>query len=452
MGRLFWKIFLWFWLTLILIGAAVSWGTAIYIQNSDAFQQRDFFSRYVNNRVESLRQVLYYGGAEAASQLLKNKKLQSRNLRLYVVNEDNQDILGRTFSKSSPGFIEHQPVEASDGHTYKIITAQRSRANRSALTMMLRPFRRSPAIYFLWFGIALFMSGLVCFGLARYMSKPIRTLQVAARNFSQGKLDTRVGKLIGNRRDEIADLGQDFDQMAARLQSLINNQRQLLSDISHELRSPLARLHLAVGLARKKAGSEVEAEMLRIEQETNRLDDLVGQSLTLSRLDAGAAYPKDDFIDIVELLEDIIKDCDFEAKSKNKQVSFNYKQSWTVNANVELLRRALENIIRNAIHYTAINTKVDVTIEAIQDQNKDNAFEVSVCDQGKGVPEDKLDSLFEPFVRISEARDRDSGGYGLGLAIAKRAIEFHQGSIVASNRKTGGLCVEIILPINASTE
>lgn len=446
MGRLFWKIFLWFWITLILIGGAVSWGTAIYIQNSDAFQQRDFFSRYVTNRVESLRKILYYGGEEAASEFLENKKVKSRNLRLYVVTEDNQDILGRTFSETSPGFREHLPVEAEDGNTYRIYTAQRIRANRSTLSMMLRPFRRSPAIYFVWFGIALFMSGLVCFGLARYMSKPIRTLQSAANNLSEGKLDTRVGKLIGNRRDEIADLGQDFDRMAARLQSLINNQRQLLSDISHELRSPLARLHLALGLARKKTGTDVEAEMQRIEQETNRLDDLVGQSLTLSRLDAGAAYPKDDFIDIAELLEDIIKDCDFEANEQNKKVVFAHQQSWTINANVELLRRALENIIRNAIRYTETGTSVDVTLEAVDAKS----FGVSICDQGKGVPEENLESLFEPFVRVSEARDRESGGYGLGLAIAKRAIEFHQGSINASNRQQGGLCIDVILPVNKS--
>lgn len=454
MGRLFWKIFLWFWITLILIGGAVSWGTAIYIQNSDAFQQRDFFSRYVNNRVESLRQILYYGGEEAATEFLENKKIKSRNLRLYVVNEDNQDILGRTFSETSPGFREHPPVEAEDGSSFRIFTAQRSRANRSALTMMLRPFRRSPSIYFVWFGIALLMSGLVCFGLARYMSKPIRTLQSAAKNFSEGKLDTRVGKLIGNRRDEIADLGQDFDRMAARLQSLINNQKQLLSDISHELRSPLARLHLAVGLARKKTGTEVEAEMKRIEQETNRLDDLVGQSLTLSRLDAGAVYPKDDFIDIAELLEDIIKDCDFEAHEQNKKVTFEHQQSWTVNANVELLRRALENIIRNAIHYTKTDTSVNVTLDALANKKPGadsiDGFKVSICDQGEGVPAENLQSLFEPFVRVSEARDRDSGGYGLGLAIAKRAIEFHQGTISASNRKQGGLCIDVVLPVIAS--
>lgn len=441
MGRLFWKIFLWFWITLILIGGAVSWGTAIYIQNSEAFQQRDFFSRYVNNRVESLRKILYYGGSEAASEFLSNKKIKSRNLRLYVVNQENKEILGRSFSESSPGFREHPPVTALDGNQYQIFTAQRHRANKSAIKMMMRPFRRSPEIYAVWFGIALLMSGLVCFALARYLSNPIRKLQIATKKISQGQLDTRVAKVIGSRRDEIADLGKDFDEMAIRLQSLVNNQKQLLSDISHELRSPLARLQVALGLARKKSGADIETEMQRLEKEANRLDDLVGQSLTLSRLDAGAEYPKDDFVDIRQLLETIIKDCDFEARSNNKHVELHATQSWTINANGELLRRALENIIRNAIHYTPKDTTVEVFLK----EQTGNVF-ISICDQGSGVPDEKLDSLFEPFVRLSEARDRDSGGYGLGLAIAYRAIHFHQGSILARNLKQGGLCMDIEIP------
>ncbi len=186
--------------------------------------------------------------------------------------------------------------------------------------------------------------------------------------------------------------------------------------------------------------------MDRIEQETERLDELVGQSLTLSRLDAGAVYAKDDFIDIGELLQSIISNCDFEASEQNKKVEINIKQSWTIEANVELLHRALENIIRNAIRYTDTNTSVEVDLTQ-QDQTH---LKIAIGDQGPGVPEDKISSLFEPFVRLSQARDRDSGGYGLGLAIAKRAIEFHQGQISATNKAEGGLLVEVILPLTDS--
>ena len=448
MGRLFWKIFLWFWFTLILIGAGVSWGTAIYVQNSEKLQQRDYRSRFISSRVELVRQVLRYGGSEAVSDILKNRKVGLRRVQIFVVNKNNQEILGRTFDKNTAGFKQYPPVKTIDGEIYSVFSIQRPRAKKSTLSRMLRPFKRSPAIYLLWLGIALALSSLVCFWLARYMSKPIRTLQSATKKFSQGDLDTRVAGLIGNRRDEIADLGQDFDKMASRLQSLINNQKQLLSDISHELRSPLARMQVAIGLAKNKTGGDVAIEMLRIEQETNRLDDLIGQSLTLSRLNAGAVYPKDDFIDIGKLLEDIVVDCNFEANDKDKKVVFKYEQTWTINANVELLRRALENIIRNAVHYTASATTVEVSLY----KNHPNTFKISICDQGKGAPAEKLDSLFEPFVRLSEARDRDSGGYGLGLAIAKRAIEFHQGNITARNRKTNGLCVDITLPLEVSAE
>jgi len=444
MGRLFWKIFFWFWLTLILIAAAVSWGTAIYIQNSDVFQQRNLQSRYIDSRVELIRQVIYYGGEEAATDIIENKRLKSRRLGIYVLDEDYKDILGRDFDVHNPLVRKHEPVESVDGETYLVFSKQRARS-RSTLQRMLRPFQRSPVIYLLWLGIALFMSGLICFGLAQYLSRPIRKLQLAAKQLSQGDLDTRVSNAIGSRRDEIADLGQDFDQMAARLQSLVNNQKQLLSDISHELRSPLARMQLAVGLARKKLGSDVSTEMQRIEQETERLDELVGQSLTLSRLDAGAVYAKEDFIDIRELLENIISTCDFEAIEQDKKVILNAKKSWTIKANGELLHRALENVIRNAIRYTEVNTSVDVNLS----QDVNDKLKITISDQGPGIAGDKIASLFEPFVRLSEARDRESGGYGLGLAIAKRAIEFHQGSISAKNNPDSGLMVEIILPLES---
>lgn len=444
MGNLFWKIFLWFWLTLILIAGAVSWGTAIYIQNSDAFSQQDLQARFLNSRIELLRKMIYYGGEEAAIDVLENRRMSSRGTRFFVVDEDNKDILGRPFRINNPKLTKHESVEATDGEIYHVYSVQRPRRQINTFDLMLRPFKQSPGIYLLWLGIAILLSGLVCFGLTQYLTRPIRKLQVAAKQLAQGALDTRVSDSIGNRRDEIADLGHDFDQMATRLQSLVNNQKQLLSDISHELRSPLARMQLAVGLAQKKAGPDLSNEMKRIEQETERLDELVGQSLTLSRLDAGAAYPKEDFIDVGDLLENIISNCDFEATEQNKKVVLNISETWTIPANGELLHRALENIVRNAIRYTKVDTSVDVDLIKSDESN----FKITISDHGPGVPEDKISGLFEPFVRLSQARDRDSGGYGLGLAIAKRAIEFHNGQITAKNKVTGGLVIEILLPIN----
>ena len=449
MRSLFWKIFLWFWLTLILIAAAVSWGTAIYIQNSDALQQRDLRSRYLNNRIELLRQVIYFGGEEAAQDILDNSQLRSNRTIIYVLDDNNQDILGREIDTNDTQIKFHESVESIDGENFQVLSKLNPR-KRSMLSRMMRPFQRSPSIYFVWLAIAVLLSGLVCFGLAQYLTRPIRKLQLATKKLAQGNLNTRVSDAIGNRRDEIANLGQDFDQMAIRLQSLVTNQKQLLSDISHELRSPLARMQLAIGLAQKKQDQiqdkDITTEIERIQKEAERLDELVGQSLTLSRLEAGAVYAKEDFVDIKELLEDIIKDCNFEASEQQKTVTFSAEKSWTINANIELLRRALENIIRNAIRYTDKDTSVDVSLI----QNDKGSMKITICDHGAGIPEDKINGLFEPFVRLSEARDRDSGGYGLGLAIAKRAIEFHKGHISAKNQTGAGLLIDVVLPLDSN--
>lgn len=444
MGRLFWKIFLWFWVTIILIGLTVSWGTALYLHNSDEFRRPDIRSRFIQQEVNTVSQVLTYGGADAAYQLLShNRRDTPFRSHVYVIDEMGMELLGREINDTNQNYRDHGIVESPIGESFQLLSSYKKTDKRNTAEMMMRPFKRNQGVFLLWLGIALSLSGLVCFWLAWYISKPIRSLQKATKDFSKGELDTRVAHLI-NRDDEIGDLGRDFDIMADRLQSLINNQKQLLSDISHELRSPLARLQLALALAQKKSGSVATAEMQRIEHETNRLDDLVGQSLTLSRLDAGAAYPMNDYIDIGSLIDEIIKDCDYEANLHNKRVNFLYDLSWTINANAELFRRALENVVRNAIHYTDENTSVDVTLLA--SQQKPGYALIRICDHGPGVAEDKLESLFEPFVRLSAARDRDSGGYGLGLAIAKRSIEFHNGSIKAINHEPKGLCVEIVLP------
>ena len=308
----------------------------------------------------------------------------------------------------------------------------------------MRPFERFPALAFLWVGVAMLISGIVCFWLAWYLTHPIRQLQIASRQLASGDLNTRVAKSMGKRRDEISDLGNDFDYMAERLQTLIHSQKQLLSDVSHELRSPLARLQVALGLTRKKVDTNVQTELDRIEREATRLDDLIHQVLTLSRLDTDNTYKKNDYVDLAQLLEAVVADANFEAKEKQRHIMLKIQQTWTIAANAELLHRALENIIRNAIHYTAKSTHVTINLQASPKHK--STIQLAVCDQGAGVPEDQLDSLFEPFVRISNSRNRDSGGYGLGLAIAQRAINLHNGEIIATNQPEGGLCITVLLP------
>ncbi len=464
MGRLFWKIFFWFWLTMILITLGIAWGMAQYFQQVGTPSDRPFV-RPVLLQITAVTAVLGHSGESAAKELLQEIAENAR-FQIFVIDEQGAELLGRTVSRSMntkhrwsedetaiDQFVTERSVISPAGHHYRVLAKlpdmRRALAplHRSTPFGLIRPFHRDPRIFSIRLGIAVLLSGLVCFWLAWYLTNPVRRLREANRRLSEGELDVRVGNTMGRRRDEIADLGHDFDRMAERLQALILTQKQLLSDVSHELRSPLARLQVALGLARRKIGIYAEKDLDRIEQEANRLDDLVGQILTLARLEVLEPDVLEDYVDIAELLETIIEAAEFEAADSNRHVHFISKTSCIVQANTELLRRALENIIRNAVHYTEEKTIVEV---CIQDsiQQKD-CIDISVCDHGTGIPEEKLPILFEPFVRLSEARDRSSGGYGLGLAIAERAIRLHGGHVSATNREGGGLCVSIQLPLRS---
>jgi signal transduction histidine kinase len=277
------------------------------------------------------------------------------------------------------------------------------------------------------------------------LTKPVRHLRNASNELANGNLDVRVGALMGHSKDELTDLGHDFDYMAEKLQLLMKKQQQLLQNISHELRSPLARIHLAMGLAKKKNCGDVSLDLNRIELETNRLECLIAEVLTLARQEDGNISLVDEYIDVAELLKFIVADAEYEAENKNCHVGFTCDVTPIIQANGELLRRALENIIRNAVKYTVEASTISVVLKT---NTQKEVIEIAICDQGRGVPAEFLSSLFEPFVRVADSRDRDSGGYGLGLAISQHAIELHGGNVRAKNRESGGLCVEVRLPIH----
>ncbi len=279
--------------------------------------------------------------------------------------------------------------------------------------------------------------------LAWYITRPIRFLREATNRFAEGKLDTRVMPSIGKRKDEITDLAKDFDHMAEQVQLLVTAQKRLLNDVSHELRSPLARIQVAVEIGRQQP-QKINEFMQRVEKESQRLDELVGELLTLSRLETGVVNNRNenDYFDINGLVESIVNDARFEAESQSKQVVYNNDKEMLVYGNMELLRRAIENVVRNAMFYTPVNSSVEIGLVHI-----DKQIEITVCDKGKGVSEEKLNQLFMPFVRINDNRQNVKiPGYGLGLAIARRAVEIHKGQITAYNRKDGGLCIKICLP------
>jgi two-component system OmpR family sensor kinase len=280
--------------------------------------------------------------------------------------------------------------------------------------------------------------------LAWYLSKPIRSLRRAFDAAARGELDVRIGGDMGRRRDELADLGHDFDRMAARLKLLMDGQRRLLHDVSHELRSPLARLQAAVGLARQQPGN-VDVWVDRIERESIRMDKLVDELLTLSRVEAGMKDTREDNVDLVELVNEVVQDAGFEVDPTSVRVAFDMDLgalgAVSIKGNAETLHRALENVVRNAARHTPPGACVHIA--AWRDRVRPE-IHIMIGDEGPGVPAAELQSIFEPFFRGAAARE--TCGHGLGVAIARRVVEAHGGSIRASNLTQGGLAVEIRLP------
>lgn len=274
--------------------------------------------------------------------------------------------------------------------------------------------------------------------LAGYLSRPIRSLHEAFEAEASGTLDTRVGSRMGNRRDELAALGQDFDRMADRLQRLVESQRRLLHDVSHELRSPLARLQAAADLVQQQPERSHEF-IERIQRDTGRIDVLVGELLTLSRLDGGTEKLLIEQFGLLDLIADIADDAKLEAEAKHCQIEVTARETIQVAADVEYLRRAIENVLRNAIRHAPEGSIVSIALH--QDAGQ---VEVRIGDAGKGVNEDELEAMFEPFHRATNAKQFE--GYGLGLAITRQVMKMHGGSVVAANKPGGGFIVSLGLP------
>jgi two-component system, OmpR family, sensor histidine kinase CpxA len=290
-------------------------------------------------------------------------------------------------------------------------------------------------------GVALLVSGAICYALTRYLTGPILRLRGAARRLAEGELKARA-RQERPRRDEIGELVRDFNFMAERVEALVTSQRQLITDISHELRSPLARMNATLGLARQRLGQNSLFD--RLERDAERLNNMIGRLLTLARLDMSAASPEMRQTDLKALVSDIVADAQWEARERNCHVDLVCDGDCVIEANPDLLRSAAENIVRNAIRYTAGGTAVEVHVECGHADNG-NAAILRVSDHGPGVPAAELSNIFRPFYRVAGARDRESGGVGLGLAIAERVARLHGGSIHAENRERGGLDVVLTL-------
>lgn len=289
--------------------------------------------------------------------------------------------------------------------------------------------------------IAGLIASLFCAaGVAWYFAKPIRHLRNAFATAAEGNLDTRVGSAMDGRRDELADLGQDFDRMTERLQALMAAQKRLLHDVSHEMRSPLAHLQAAIGLARQQPG-RLEDSLARIEHEGERMNGLIGELLTLSRLEAGVSGPQEK-VDLGELLTEIVEDARFEGAAEQVGIDYAAAPGLVVQANPELLHRAIENVVRNGLRFSPAGTSLQIAAKPAAD----GMIRLHIADQGVGVPETELEAIFTPFYRGRNLATGD--GYGLGLAIARQVISTVNGKIAAKMKSDGstGLLIEIVLP------
>jgi signal transduction histidine kinase len=301
--------------------------------------------------------------------------------------------------------------------------------------------RFQPLAPFVPIAAAILASLLFAVLLAWYFSRPIRALRAAFEAAAGGDLAPRFVNASGKRGTELNDLGRDFDRMTARLRSLIDGQTRLLHDVSHELRSPLARLQAAIGLAHQQP-DKMASSMARIERESVRMDKLVGELLTLSRLEAGALGAGQEEISMADLLEQIVDDAGFEASSQHRSVACDGEADVVVIGQADLLARAIENVVRNAIKHSPEGGTVQLQLRPRAHARQ---LCIRVLDNGPGVAADELASIFQPFFRSANTRN-DTDGHGLGLAIAQHVVHAHGGEITASNRPEGGLCVEIVLP------
>lgn len=353
-----------------------------------------------------------------------------------IASENYGDLINRAMSSGAVE-IDHQPDTALSAKDFGLSSGARYvlviRWDRPKPT----PFFGESPLRYLRYAALLLTAFLLCWALARYLSSPIGKLRMATQKLARGDLKTRVADEVGNRRDELASLARDFDVMAERIESLVTSQQRLSRDVSHELRSPLARMNVALEIAKKKSNGDSAPLLARIEAESVRLNEMISSLLTLSRLESGSQDFGRTQVNLKRLVEQVASDADFEAQAVGKSVRVTRTDECRIFGNENLIRSAVENVLRNAVRYTRDGTGVEVSLKSSGGQAV-----VSVRDYGGGVPEEELEKLFRPFYRVGEARERRTGGIGIGLAIAEQAIKAHRGTIRAKN--TGdGLVVEI---------
>lgn len=442
MHSLFWKLFLTMWLSIIGFSAAIGWLNDKLAREQWAEEPVDSFERGIYRIGQRAQQALRMDGRKGLRDELLNIPRMTRG-HIYVVDQARQEVLGRDealrqlFERGTS--MDTTVFEDAAGASYTLYTVK-----RTPPSTILAPGPRGTALRL---AAAAAISALISYFLARSLATPLEALRKASRKIAAGDLATRVSRGIPQRHDEIGQLAADFDAMAARLEAMQIANRRLLQDVSHELRSPLARMSVALEIARKKGAGPIESELERIGLESDRLGTLVNDVLGLLRESSEPVGRSDEHIELNELLDDLVDVVNYEVPEGKPGIAWAPGEPCTVHGDRELIWRAVENLLRNALRHTDPERGVRLSLE--RSRRKTEA-RIVVRDFGGGVPDRELEKIFEPFYRVQESRDRHSGGHGLGLSIAANAVRRHGGSIRAANEADGGLTVTISLPLPAA--
>jgi signal transduction histidine kinase len=439
----------------IFFGVAMILTVALSVIMSFRAAQRATDQLNIDNRTQIIRQAdeaLAQGGEAALRAWLANNPRPSPEHMLIIADESGRDLLDREVPEwfrdrwertvrrpnDLPYFVRRQRLmDALVGQNGEIYPLAFVWEPPTALGVLLWPGTRFSVVT-----TATVAAAIMALLLARYLSSPIVKLQQASRALAAGALDTRVGGPFDRRSDEVGTLARDFDAMAEKLQALIMAKEALLRDVSHELRSPLARMRVGLALAQRKANPESQRDLDRLEQEVEKLDELVGQIMTLTRLRT-QADPQREPVDLVELIGEVVDNARFE--HPNATIRFDSAAIPQVLGNADELYSAIENVVRNALNHSLEDASVEIGLSEEADR-----LVITVADRGPGVPGDALEMIFEPFYQADTSRDHQRSGQGLGLSITASVLQRHGGRVSAENRDGGGLLVKLDLPLESS--
>ncbi|MEM9301715.1 MAG: ATP-binding protein [Pseudomonadota bacterium] len=446
MNRFFRRILLSVWLTLVA-GVMLAFVVTRWLP-SDETDVLGLNEALVAAIAGDLGLLLAEGAVDPGGQLAARHPLAFEDLlEIYVIDESTGgDIQDRRLPLPVRAALERfpsaTPIDArvilapAETPGFRVIGFHK----RFPLTETVRRTGGRPILLL----TMLLVSAVVSFFLARFIVLPVRHLREAGHRVAEGDLSVRVAHTVGDRKDDIAMLARDFDTMTERIGRLLGSQQRLMRDVSHELRSPLARLQALQSLARQRFTAADETLILdRMDAESERLNELIERILSFARLDAQQEIRRQ-FTDLADLVRTIIDDVHIELGEGDIIVQLAGPDRLTLDADAGLLHSAIENIVRNAVRFTPEGSVVMVTLS-----ERESTVQLMVNDEGPGVPDTALPQLFDPFFQVDESRPPGDGGSGVGLAIARRAVQLHGGTIEAENRSEGGLRVTVELPLRS---